>query len=240
MSPREVLRFVERATPELLKSRYCDVAFCRYLRVKHRGPDAFSLFEPAVGFEGCWLYYYCRTPGDNLSQTVRPDLAYARDHIDDLRAHCPGMPLENLAHFSGQWQSQLDLFCMIHATGVETVAAGQFLFGALSVLSQLASIGYGKPRGGSVLFWLGARTVPALLRRAVALGVLLDPPAAGPASAGRYRRSRSASGYASCARRRARRGSIDLGKLLLVVDDRPTRAYDRAYVHDTCNLSSNS
>ena len=109
---------------------------------------------------------------------MRPDLAYARDHIDDLRAHCPGMPLENLAHFSGQWLAQLDLFCMIHATGVETVAAGQFLFGALSVLSQLASIGYGKPRGGSVLFWLGARTVPALLRRAVALGVLLDPPAA--------------------------------------------------------------
>jgi len=176
--PAEVAAFCAAATRELLRSRYADVCFCRWLRVAHAAPGAFAIFEPE-SFDACWLYYYQRSPGDNLSQTVRPDLAFADAHLEDARRSCPGLPRESLAHFGSQWLQQLDLFCMIHAHGAgDRVPAGKFVFGALQVLNQLASIGYGRPSGGAVLLWLGARTLPTLLRRADALGVRSDPPAA--------------------------------------------------------------
>ncbi|KAK7250124.1 hypothetical protein SO694_00006356 [Aureococcus anophagefferens] len=177
--PAEVAAFCAGATRELLGSRYADVCFCRWLRVAHAAPGAFAIFEPEMSFDACWLYYYQRSPGDNLSQTVRPDLAFADAHLEDARRSCPGLPRESLAHFGSQWLQQLDLFCMIHAHGAgDRVPAGKFVFGALQVLNQLASIGYGRPSGGAVLLWLGARTLPTLLRRADALGVRSDPPAA--------------------------------------------------------------
>ncbi|KAH8074081.1 hypothetical protein JL721_2642 [Aureococcus anophagefferens] len=170
--PAEVAAFCAGATRELLGSRYADVCFCRWLRVAHSAPGAFAIFEPEMSFDACWLYYCQRSPGDNLSQTVRPDLAFADAHLEDAPRSCPGLPRESLAHFGSQWLQQLDLFCMIHAHGAgDRVPAGKFVFGALQVLNQLASIGYGRPSGGAVLLWLGARTLPTLLRRADALGV---------------------------------------------------------------------
>ena len=179
MPPRLVRAFVAKAPAALLANRYCDVAFSRFLSVACARGTEFRVFAPA-DFRACWLYYYCRTAAANMSQTTVPDAAFADAKLADARAVCPELKRENLAHFCGQWGSQLDLFAMIHATTVdEALPAEKFVFaGALHALKNLASIGYGIPFGGNVLLWLAARTVDGLVARGAAFGVCTVPPLA--------------------------------------------------------------
>ena len=56
-------------------------------------------FEPA-DFAGNWMYFYYRIPGDNASQTTRPDFEFADKHFEEVRITC-GISRKGLAYAGG-------------------------------------------------------------------------------------------------------------------------------------------
>ena len=149
MRLRALAAFCDGATPGLLASRWCDVAFCRWLR--DRGGLRF--FEPDN-----WVYYYYRVQSENASQTTAPDYAFADAHLAAARrAVSPDLRRDGLALAGAALAAQVDLFASVHAGGGPVAADAYFADGARFVLERLAASGFARLRD-----WL-APFVPARL-----------------------------------------------------------------------------